>query len=182
MTLREQLLAYRPYNEQEAADRDVMLSYMQILPAPFERNPVAHFTASAWIVNPDRTKILMAYHNIFDSWAWLGGHADGEEDLLRVCLREVREESGLCGARAVSPGIYSLEILDVKSHRKRGRYVPAHVHWNVTYLIEADEREDVHCKPDENSAVRWFGTDEALRAVREEQMKPIYRKLIEKCK
>lgn len=182
MTLKEQLLSYVPQNEQEASDRQIMVKYMDILPNPFERNPVAHFTASAWIVNPARTKALMAYHNIFQSWAWLGGHADGEEDLLSVCLREVREESGLRGARAVSPEIFSLEILDVQPHRKRGKYVSTHVHWNVTYLIEADEQEAVRAKPDENSGVRWFANGEVLSAVREEPMKAVYQKLMEKCK
>lgn len=182
MTLKEQLLAFAPQNEQEASDREIMVKYMDILPQPFARNPVAHFTASAWIVNADRTKVLMAFHNIFQSWSWLGGHADGEEDLLSVCLREVREESGLCGAKPVSPDIFSLEILDVQPHRKRGKYVSTHVHWNVTYLIEADERELVRAKPDENSGVQWFDVNEALDAVREENMKKVYWKLMEKVK
>ena len=29
-------------------------------------------TASAWVVNPGRTKVLMVYHNIYKSWSWLG--------------------------------------------------------------------------------------------------------------
>lgn len=52
-------------------------------------------TASAWVVNKDRSKVLMIYHNIYNSWSWLGGHADGETDLLAVAIREVREEAGI---------------------------------------------------------------------------------------
>ena len=65
----------------------------------------------------------MAYHKLYDSWAWLGGHADGDRDLLAVALREVREESGLTDVRPVSEQIYSLEILSVDGHEKWGRYV-----------------------------------------------------------
>ena len=104
-------------------------------------NAAGHLTASAWVVSPDRTQVLMAYHNLYDSWSWLGGHADGDRDLLAVSMREVREESGLTAVRPVSPHIYSLEILTVDGHEKRGAYVSSHLHLNVTYLLEADPAE-----------------------------------------
>lgn len=106
----------------------------------------------------------MAYHNLYDSWSWLGGHADGDRDLLAVSMREVREESGLTAVRPVSPHIYSLEILTVDGHEKRGAYVSSHLHLNVTYLLEADPAAPVRRKPDENSAVAWFGLEEAVAA------------------
>lgn len=90
--LRAQIEAFQPYNEQEAADRRQILCDMDVFPDLLTReNATAHFTASCWIVNPERTKVLMAYHNLYRSWAWLGGHADGEEDLLAVALRESPE-------------------------------------------------------------------------------------------
>ena len=89
--LRAQIEAFCPYNEQETADRLQMLQDIDTFPVLLTRdNATAHFTASCWIVNPDRTKVLMAYHNLYQSWAWLGGHADGEEDLLAVALREAK--------------------------------------------------------------------------------------------
>ena len=127
-------------------------------------NEAAHLTASAWVVNGDRERVLMAYHNIYDSWSWLGGHADGERDLLAVAMREVREESGLARVAPVSEALFSLEILTVDGHEKRGRYVPSHLHLNLTYLLEADEHELLAVKPDENSAVAWFGREEAVEA------------------
>ena len=182
MTLREQLLAYKPYKEQEESDRRLMLRYMEAFDDVLTRNnEMAHFTASAWVVNPARTKALMAYHNLYNSWAWLGGHADGEADLLSVCLREVREESGLTRPRAVSGQIYSLEILGVDAHRKRGKYVSAHLHLNVTYLLQADEAQALHEKPDENSGVRWFALPDVLSNIREPEMRVVYQKLMDKC-
>ena len=58
-------------------------------------NPVAHLTASSWVVSPDRKQVLLIYHNLYRSWAWMGGHADGDRDLCRVALRETREELGI---------------------------------------------------------------------------------------
>lgn len=81
-------------------------------------NLAEHFTASAWVVNPARDKALMAYHRIYDSWAWLGGHADGDQDLLHVALKEVEEESGV-KANPVTDQIYSVEILTVDGHEKK---------------------------------------------------------------
>jgi len=184
MELQKQLLAYIPMNEQEAEDRAVMLRCLEKHADLYTRdNPVCHLTASAWIVNPERTKVLLAYHNIYRSWAWLGGHADGERDLLGVALREAREESGLRNVRAVKKDIYSVEVLTVDGHVKRGRYVSSHLHLNVTYLLEADERENLACKPDENSGVGWFGLEEALEACTEPWIrKNIYAKLNEKLR
>lgn len=71
-------------------DRELILNWIRSCPDAYQRsNTAAHITASAWVVNPDRTRVLMAYHHIYDSWAWLGGHADGDEDLPSVALREV---------------------------------------------------------------------------------------------
>ena len=183
MTLRETIESYAPCCEQERGDRRMMLKYLAGFPDVLTReNETAHFTASAWVVNPARTKVLMVYHNIYNSWSWSGGHADGEEDLLSVALREVREETGVRQVHAVSDALYSLEILTVNAHFKRGKYVVPHLHLNLTYLLEADDAQDVHAKPDENSAVRWFPIAEAPEASCEPEMRVIYRKLNDKLK
>lgn len=180
--LRQQLIAYRPWNEQEERDREELLRRLDSHEDLYTRaNTAAHFTASAWVVSPDRKQVLMAYHRLYDSWAWLGGHADGDHDLLAVALREVREESGLTKIRAVSPDIYSLEILTVDGHEKHGKYVSSHLHLNVTFLVEADPAEAVRCKPDENSRVGWFTPEGAVEASSEPWFRQrVYRKLNEK--
>lgn len=181
MCLLEQLERYEPYNEQEARDRALLLRALREEADVFTReNDRMHMTASAWVTNEAHDGVLMAYHNIYDSWAWLGGHADGEEDLLAVALREASEESGI-RAVPVSRDIFSLEILHVAPHMKRGKFVCAHLHLNATYLLEADDQAPIRCKPDENSAVRWLDTAEVLAAVSEPAMLPVYRKLMEKA-
>lgn len=184
MGIVETIRAYLPQSAEEKRDKAEMLRWMEENENIFSReNDRAHMTASAWVVNPGRDKVLMVYHNIYNSWSWLGGHADGEEDLLAVALREVREESGLRKVRPVSGEIYSLEILTVGEHCKNGKCVHEHLHLNVTYLLEADETEPLHIKADENSGVRWFTPEEALGASSEPWMvEHIYKKLAARVK
>lgn len=184
MDLLEQMEAYHPFNEQEEMDQKLILKCLRQDEDIFTRkNSLAHMTASAWVVNQDRTRVLMAYHNIYDSWSWLGGHADGERNLLKVAIREVMEESGLKQVRPVAEEVYSLEILTVDGHVKRGVYVPSHLHLNVTYLLEADEHGQLRVKEDENSGVAWFAPGDAVLASTEPWMRErIYMKLNAKMK
>lgn len=184
MKLIEELKKYEPVNHQEKKDKLFIISCLEKYDDIFLRdNSIAHMTASAWVVNKNRDKVLMAYHNIYDSWSWLGGHADGETNLLDVAMREVSEESGVKNIRPVSEDIYSLEVLTVDGHVKRGEYVSSHLHLNITYLIEADEKEILSIKPDENSGVKWFKLDEAVEASSEKWFREnIYNKLNEKLK
>ena len=177
-----QIENYHPFNEQEEMDKDLILEWIRKNENAFSReNNVAHITASAWVVNKDRSKVLMIYHNIYNSWSWLGGHADGETDLLSVAIREVKEEAGISYVRPVSEEIFSLESLTVDGHVKKGKYVSSHLHLNITYLLEADSEEQVSVKADENSGVAWFSPEEALEKSTEPWfVEHIYSKLIEK--
>ncbi len=160
MNLIEQLKNYKPYNAQEEADRCAFLRFLEKNENAYSReNAEGHITVSAWIVNPDRTRVLFCYHNIYNSWSWVGGHADGNEDLLFVAIKEAREETG-AAVRALSDEIFSLEILPVAGHVRKGKYVSSHVHYNVTYLVEADENEALRICEDENSAVAWIDIEE----------------------
>ncbi len=180
----EKIEDYIPVNEQEKHDKEQMLAFMQANENCLTReNTVAHFTTSIWTVNKERTKTLMVYHNIYNSWSWIGGHADGVENLAEVALRELQEETGVKNARLVNDKILSLETLTVDGHMKKGAYVSCHLHFNVTYLAEADEEETLMVNEDENQAVKWFTFDEALEASTEPWMvENVYKKLIAKSK
>ena len=184
MDIRAAIAAYSPFNEQEARDKAGILRFLERNEDTFSReNRIAHMTASAWVVNARRDRVLMVYHKIYDSWSWTGGHADGEEDLAAVALREVREETGVRSARLLSEEIFSLESLTVDGHEKHGAYVPSHLHLNVTYLLEADDRDPLTVCEEENSGVRWFTLDGALEASTEPWfVQRIYGKLNEKLR
>lgn len=182
MNIEEQIADYKPYNEQEAHDQAVMRQLLATQPDLFTReNQVAHMTASSWLLNATHDKVLMIYHNIYHSWAWTGGHADGDRDLLAVAKREAMEETGVTEIRVISEDIFSLEILTVDGHEKRGVYVPSHLHLNVTYLLIADDADALTVKPDENSGVQWFTPEGAVQASSEPWFREhIYKKLNEK--
>ena len=180
--LQADIQKYIPVNEQEERDKEIMLQFLQNHADCFSRdNLIAHFTTSIWTVNKAHTKTLLAYHNLYDSWAWLGGHADDCMDLTVVAMKELEEETGVKNAHLVSDEILSLEILTVAGHVKKGKYVPSHLHLNVTYLAEADESETLVVKEDENKGVKWFTFEDALKVSTEPWMiEHIYKKLIDK--
>lgn len=173
------LKSYKPVNEQEKADLEYMLyMYEKMGDELFKRESLAtHFSSSCWITNKDHTKILMNYHNIYKNWGWLGGHNDNDKDFLSVALKEAQEESGLSNIKVLKEEPVSIEVLPVTYHIKNSKFVSSHTHMNVTYLFEADEKEELKIKPDENSGLKWVDMDKTIEITNEEDMKPIYKKL-----
>ena len=181
MSLHDQIEMYNPTNEQETKDRDLILRTMTTLSDVLTRNnEIVHFTASAFVMNPSRTQVLMVYHNIYNSWSWTGGHADGEPNLFKVAKKELMEEAGLTEVLAIQDEIISLDILPVIGHTKNGKYVAPHLHFNATYLFEVQDDAMLQVKPDENSAVGWIAISEIAAKCSEPHMIPIYEKIIAK--
>lgn len=183
-SLKENLEEFEPYNEQEEVDKKIILDYINNFDDTLTRqNKYGHFTSSAFVLNKERTKILMVYHKIYNSWAWPGGHSDGDSNLLNVAMKEAKEETGIKNVIPIFKNIYSIEIISVNGHEKREKYISSHVHLNVTYLLEADENEKIHIKEDENSGVKWVPIDNILDLTSETWVRDkVYAKIIEKMK
>ena len=180
--MKEILQNYIPYNSQEAHDKQIMLKKLEEKDILTRENETGHFSVSAWIVNREKTKVLMCYHLIYQSWSWLGGHLDGDDKISKVILKEIREESGLKDLKMLDD-CFSVEILTVQGHYKAGQYVSSHLHYNITCLIEACEDEKLIVNEKENSQLQWFTFDELKKRVKEEWMlKHIYTKLNQKFK
>ena len=115
MNLIAAIQSFVPGCAQEAADQDLILSLALREPIAIltRESLAAHMTASRFIVNEARNKTLMVHHNIYNSWSWTGGHADGDSDLLAVALREAREETGIVNVTPLSREIMSLDVLTV---------------------------------------------------------------------
>ena len=181
MNLHDQIKLYKPFNEQEKKDQDLILRVMVTLSDVLTRkNEILHFTSSAFVLNPSRTHVLMVYHNIYNSWSWTGGHADGEPDLFFVAKKELMEESGVTDLTVIQQEMISLDILPVIGHVKNGKYVAPHLHFNATYLFEVQDDAHFKAKLDENSAVGWIAVDEIHQKCTEQHMIPIYEKILQK--
>lgn len=176
----EEITKYKPINEQEIEDKQVILDYIESFPENvlLRENKIAHMTSSGVIINREHTKMLMIHHNIYNTWTWTGGHCDGEEDLLKLALREANEETGLKSCMPLG-GIGSVDILIVNSHIKKGKYVNAHLHLNVAYVLEADENESLILNEDETSGLKWVPIEEVCEHSGEEEIIYVYRKLFE---
>lgn len=178
----EMIKKYVPFNEQEAKDKQFFIDCENLEQILTRDNERAHLTSSAFVVNKQHNKVLCSYHNIYNSWTWVGGHADGDDDMLYVALKEAKEETSIKNVHPLIETPISIESVPVLGHIKRGKYVPAHIHLNVTYLLEADEHEQIKNKPDENSGVAWLEFEELINRSTEPYMIPVYKKIIEKIK
>ena len=180
--LYEELKRFCPVDAAEAEARDVMLREIeQQGERLLDRENEAHFTSSAFIVNPARTKTLMVHHNLRNAWSWAGGHADGMHDLEANARKELLEETGVSKARLLG-GIASLEIFRVPAHVMKGKQVAAHRHLSVDYIYEVDEAAQLKICPDENSSVDWLDASFIAEPLFNELDVKIYTKLMEKSK
>ena len=183
MNYLEQIKLYQPKSEQEQIDQQTMIDFIERNPdALYRENTIGHITSSAIITNIKHDKVLFAYHNIYNSWAWTGGHNDGDPDLLHVAIKEAKEETGVTNIEALTPDIVALDIIHVQNHMKNGIYVGDHLHLNVTYVLVADETDELQINEAENSGVQWFKIDEVLEYVNEERIKPVYQKVFDYIK
>lgn len=169
-----------PHTAEESAAQETLLHLIDVHGEHIlDRNcPDGHITCSGFILSPDMTQTLMAYHLIYQSVGWTGGHADGNADLPGTAIREAKEETSVTKIWLLSRRILSIDILPVPLHEKQGKPVPAHLHYNVTYGLIAPVNQPIADKPDENRNVRWLGTDEIASLCTEPQMLPIYEKLV----
>jgi 8-oxo-dGTP pyrophosphatase MutT (NUDIX family) len=132
-----------------------------------------HLTGSAWIVSPDRTRTLLTHHRKLDKWLQLGGHADGDPDLLAVALREAREESGLTRLRVVAAEIFDLDRHWIPAREDE----PAHWHHDVRFMIEADPAAPLVVSS-ESKDLAWWEIARVAELNPEESMRRMVRKTI----
>ncbi len=182
MNLRQEIENYIPFNEQEKKDKEQFLRFIDTFDDVLTRDNIfGHFSASAFLVNKKRNKMVVVYHIINDGWIYPGGHADGDDNLLSVAVREVEEETGL-KAKILDENIYAIQSAPVKGHIKSGKYVSSHIHFDVLYLMEADDRIPLKYKENESKGVKWISFEEADDKTMCDFIRPIHKKIIEKLK
>lgn len=182
MNLRQEIENYIPFDEQEKKDKEQFLRFIDTFDDVLTRDNIfGHFSASAFLVNKKRNKMIVVYHIINDGWIYPGGHADGDDNLLSVAVREVEEETGL-KAKILDENIYAIQSAPVKGHIKSGKYVSSHIHFDVLYLMEADDKIPLKYKENESKGVKWISFEEADDKTMCDFIRPIHKKIIEKLK
>lgn len=172
---------YVPACEQEVVDKQSILNFIEKNDDCLLRtNLIAHITSSAIVVNKSMDKVLFVHHNIYNSWGWVGGHNDGNPDLLEVALEEAKEETGVNNITPYSDEIICVDVILVENHIKNRSFVGDHLHLNATFLMIADETDNLVVKEDENSGVRWFNISDVMDYVTEERIKDVYNKIFKR--
>ena len=178
-----EIMAYSPKDDLEIHDKRVILDCIELFPHSIllRENEIAHITSSGFILNKSLSKALMIHHNIRNAWAWTGGHADGNPDLLEVATREAHEETGV-NVIPISTDIASVDILTVTRHYKNQKYVNSHLHLSIAYLFTANDEDNLVVSPDENSAIKWFPIERINDELFTDRDIYLYMKLINQAK
>ncbi len=146
ISLKQNLENYRSPFEEEVSFIPDFLELLKDEQAYRRERLQGHFTASAWIVNKRRTHTLLTLHRKLNKWLQLGGHADGNENLIEVAMKEAQEESGLTSLRLVDWSIFDID----KHVIPENKGVPQHFHYDVRFLLEAEINEPLTLSEESN--------------------------------
>lgn len=168
----DQLADYQVAHPTEAETVHSFIEFVRSQPECFERTlAIGHITGSAWIVTPDGSEVLLTHHRKLDRWLQLGGHADGDPDVIAVALKEAQEESGLEDFELVGDGIFDLDIHPIPARKNE----PEHLHYDVRYVFRAVGQTDFTVS-EESHDLRWVPIDEVQTLTTEESMLRMVRK------
>ncbi len=151
------LALYAPEDSWERTCRLRMLEQLAKSSNTFDRAHLpGHFTASAWILDASGERALLCHHRKLNRWLQLGGHADGERDLIGVALREAREESGLQRLELVTENIFDIDIHVIPPRKEE----PEHEHWDVRFLLRSTDPAEPLIISEESTGLRWLDRKE----------------------
>ncbi|MFI3243438.1 MAG: NUDIX hydrolase [Akkermansia sp.] len=132
--------------------------FIESSPRCFDRHyEPGHITGSCLLLNPAGDKCLLTLHRKLKRWLQLGGHAEGETNVLDVAQREAVEESGITEIEAIEAAIFDVDIHLIPERPHLGE--PAHFHYDIRYLMRA-AHEDYTCS-EESDALAWLSWQDA---------------------
>jgi 8-oxo-dGTP pyrophosphatase MutT (NUDIX family) len=154
-SLKKKLENYQPHDQQEKTFKQEMLNFIEAFPNCFERSlEKGHFTGSCWLLNKDGSKALLMHHTKLNKWLQLGGHCDGDRDILGVAIKEAQEESGIKNIVPVSKEIFDIDIHPIPERTSR----PEHLHYDVRFLLQVASDEEI-VQNRESKELRWIGKE-----------------------
>lgn len=168
----EKIKNYKPASQAEKKYKSQIINFLINNEDNYLRtNPKGHLTASAWIVNQKRDKVLLHHHQALDKWIQLGGHLEKEELLQEAALREAVEESGLNSLSVVEQKIFDLDVHKIPTAKNEAE----HFHYDLRLLLEADAEDELE-KSSESKNLKWIDLNKVANYVREESVLRMFRK------
>ncbi len=170
----EKLLAeYEPEASEEIESKAKILKFLQTHQQnAFNReNEIGHITASGFLLNKNATKALLTHHAKLDEWIQLGGHCDGNANVLEVAIKELIEESGINSIEPISKKIFDIDIHQIPKWQN----IPAHLHFDIRFLFKVTSNEQIK-KNHESKELKWFKNKPNLLPTRSESILRMFRK------
>ncbi len=141
---------YHPNSDDELCSKELIKSFVSSNEDCFLRSNLAgHITASCWLLSPKRDEVLLTHHKKIGLWLQLGGHADGDSDVLAVALKEAEEESGILGISPFESDSFDVEVHKIDEHKG----VPEHYHYDVRFALQAPHKD--YLVSDESHGLMW---------------------------
>ncbi len=149
------IASYQPSYQKESVFQEKMLELISTCEDCFLRScRVGHFTASAFLLNKEMTHSLLMHQTKLDKWMQLGGHCDGNSDILAVAVKEAQEESGINEIKPLSSEIFDIDIHLIPPNGND----EAHYHFDIRFLLHAYNNDRVY-KNHESKELRWIKKD-----------------------
>ena len=165
---------YQPTILKEIVAKTKMLEFIQTNENCFERTlEIGHITGSAWLLNKNLDQALLIHHAKLNKWFQLGGHDDGDSDILNVAIKEAQEESGILAIEAVIPDIFDIDIHEIPANKKD----QVHFHYDIRFLLKVTSNEEIQIN-EEAKALAWIGKDESKLPTIEESILRMHQKWI----
>jgi 8-oxo-dGTP pyrophosphatase MutT (NUDIX family) len=177
VSLQQLLLQYNPHDVAECEYKKRILTFLDTYENAFERSlDVGHITASCWLVNKNNTKALLTHHRKLNMWFQLGGHCDGDIDVLGVAIKEAQEESGIREIEPVYRGIFDIDVHLIPENKKE----KAHYHHDIRFLLRVVSDEDIVVS-DESHDLAWISRNRFDLPTHERSVVRMFDKWIGSC-
>ena len=151
------IINYQTDYQEEVKYKHLMLDFLDEYEDCFERSCLpGHFTGSAWLLNKDGSRVLLMHHTKLGIWVQLGGHCDGNSDVISVALKEAQEESGIDEIKIVSSDIFDLDVHLIP----KSTGIPSHYHYDVRFLLQVESSDEFKSNR-ESKSLKWFGTNKS---------------------
>ncbi len=158
--------------EVQPEERAKIIDFINNNPDCFMRSNLSgHITGSAWLIDETKTQVLLTHHKKLQEWLQLGGHADGDSDILNVALKEAHEESGITSIEPLSREIFDIDVHEIPEHKG----VPAHYHYDVRFLLVAKSKDFIISE--ESNDLAWISIKDIAQS---NSFDPSLRRMAEK--